>query len=770
MNYGNRRAFSFVEMLITVTILALISVIAYTSFGEKKDQSLNTQSQSQIKTLSNALLQAKQERGSLPLPKGNLNFFAIDTSYVHSYEDTETYGAHGFITNDTLPKKFIDIIPVDPRTGAFYAYGITKNSQMHEIAGITRVAGNPISYVEGDYTAETGPFNLIREYNGPNFVQDQSNTNFPYNPDEQILTASIGETSGTVTVNTTIYTSAQLQDLQLRSGDEVTVSSGGSAELFFSDGTRSVLGDQTQATSLTLQKMSYPTEDNLVTDIKLILQSGMIWNKAAKMDENSQFEIYTVDSTAAVRGTIFAVQKSGFDSNIVVQEGKVKVTNNQGIAIADLKTNITNNIVIPSTSISALTESEIIVPTGGVLEGRLVNANGDYSHTFNDSSIPDHVKEKVKGKTVDINKNIGFKLLSAEYDKAANDLALTFETRKKIFHSADYLSINEEKHVLTKDLISVDTGDMTIFTMTGGMNYNNTSNITLDYINTFSSNPDFTFQLSKSTSNGKKYSRPVSLTLIDGMNFQESDTVINDISQAIQENQNKKGHCNGFIFTNSLSKKQCAPANPELSEDWNLVAYAPYDTPGDLNLYKAGSGKYVVHSNAIIGNNTGLPDGCINPEVNKSNSFCETSDGKKGIFIDNEGSGGAADYLKYENVELVGDYVIEMEVKNISDPVTRSFFKINNYRSHLRSDNKISLKQSSFQIGTDILNNLYSDFNQFQFKKTGDLHELLYNKVQIFQNTKNENAGAGYLYIGGKDHTGLKTLNGIISYVKVYKK
>jgi len=47
--------------------------------------------------------------------------------------------------------------------------------------------------------------------------------------------------------------------------------------------------------------MDYTQDNNLITDIKLVLQAGMIWNKAADLDEESGFEIYTVDSTAAVR-------------------------------------------------------------------------------------------------------------------------------------------------------------------------------------------------------------------------------------------------------------------------------------------------------------------------------------------------------------------------------------------------------------------------------------------------------------------------------------
>jgi hypothetical protein len=56
---------------------------------------------------------------------------------------------------------------------------------------------------------------------------------------------------------------------------------------------------------LILQNLEFPSQTNLITKVQLVLQSGMIWNKAASLDDESEFEIYTIDSTAAVRGTIF---------------------------------------------------------------------------------------------------------------------------------------------------------------------------------------------------------------------------------------------------------------------------------------------------------------------------------------------------------------------------------------------------------------------------------------------------------------------------------
>ncbi|NCO01598.1 MAG: hypothetical protein GW906_07190 [Epsilonproteobacteria bacterium] len=39
--------------------------------------------------------------------------------------------------------------------------------------------------------------------------------------------------------------------------------------------------------------------------MKLTLTTGTIWTKATHLNDSSNFEVYTTDSTAAVRGTIF---------------------------------------------------------------------------------------------------------------------------------------------------------------------------------------------------------------------------------------------------------------------------------------------------------------------------------------------------------------------------------------------------------------------------------------------------------------------------------
>ena len=116
MKNTQNHGFTLVELLITITILALITVVAFTSFDVRQNNAMNSKVTSEIGSLQSALLLAKQENNILPLPTGNLNFFSEDTSYIHDYADENTFAAHGFITHDTLPKRYIDILPIDPRT------------------------------------------------------------------------------------------------------------------------------------------------------------------------------------------------------------------------------------------------------------------------------------------------------------------------------------------------------------------------------------------------------------------------------------------------------------------------------------------------------------------------------------------------------------------------------------------------------------------------------------------------------------------------------
>jgi hypothetical protein len=54
------------------------------------------------------------------MPDWNTNYFNIDTSYSHS--SSGAFWIYWSITEDTLPKKYLDVLPLDPRTNSYYAY------------------------------------------------------------------------------------------------------------------------------------------------------------------------------------------------------------------------------------------------------------------------------------------------------------------------------------------------------------------------------------------------------------------------------------------------------------------------------------------------------------------------------------------------------------------------------------------------------------------------------------------------------------------------
>ena len=451
------QGFSFIEILIIITIIALISVVAYTSFGVRKENTVNTKIQSEISTLSNALLSYKQENSILPQPQWNRNFFAEDTSYIHDYEDDETFWVHGFITHNTLAKKYIDIIPVDPRTGSFYAYGKTKwdnqESEMYEIAWVTFNWDKYRSFVTGDYTAENGPFNLIREYNGPNFVYNKSQNNYPYNPLERILTAKIDDFSGNILINNSSYSSEEILSYELKSWDTIEVEQNAIAELYYSDGSRSILWDTSRPTLLTLSKMEFSQENNLITDIKLVLESWMIWNKAASLDEESGFEIYTTDSTAAVRWTIFWVQKNETNSTIIIKKWTVAVNQIDRSAVRNtqtLKTYIKNNDTIPHYPIdmhhwliefdSNTQESLIKVENNDTEKWIIISMDNILEYTWSLDYIPFDVKDEILNNYPIINSNIQVKLNSYYYK--APSASITLDITEKVFQNVDFLLIN----------------------------------------------------------------------------------------------------------------------------------------------------------------------------------------------------------------------------------------------------------------------------------------------------------------------------------------
>lgn len=320
---NNKKWFSIIEIIITISIIVLLAVIWISSKRWYDENVSNTKVVADTKTINNALEQYIQENKTLPNPGWNTNYFKIDTSYAHAYEDIDTFWVYGSLTEETLPKQYLDILPLDPRTNSYYSYGKAKNSNEFEVASIQMIDWVVVSKVIWNYTAENWPYNLIREYNWPNFVYNWSETNFPYNPDELILIATDKEKN--VYREWDTIEIALNGDVTLNWKPEIVTSATGWLELFFSDWSVSILEPNSK---LTLNKLNFKGKDNLNTLVQLWLEAWQIWTKATKLNDNSEFEIYTSDSSAAVRWTIFWVIKTASDTDVIVLEWEVAILEN----------------------------------------------------------------------------------------------------------------------------------------------------------------------------------------------------------------------------------------------------------------------------------------------------------------------------------------------------------------------------------------------------------------------------------------------------------
>jgi len=289
----NKKAFSFVELIISITILVLLAIIWTAATNNIKNNSNNSRVIADLNTLKNSLITYSAEWNSLPKPHWNRNYFKSDWSYIHDFEDEETFWWFGKITENTLENRYLNTIPLDPRTNQYYSYWVAKNQNEFEIAWVLYNDWQYLAKVEWNYRAESWIFSLIREYNWSNYVIDKS-YNLPYNPYERTLIATASDWS--------IY----------EEWDTITNNSSTDLEIYFSDWSVSII---TPGTTIRLTKLDFPKENNLVSNVLLFLETWTIWTQATRLWEESTFDIFTVDTTASVRWTVFKVSKNSWDTN-----------------------------------------------------------------------------------------------------------------------------------------------------------------------------------------------------------------------------------------------------------------------------------------------------------------------------------------------------------------------------------------------------------------------------------------------------------------------
>lgn len=297
----NKKAFSFIEVIITVSIITVLWVVAISASNNIKNNSDNSKVVADLSTIKNALESYKTNNPDIPNPIGNKNYY--DSSGIYTSSGVNAFWVYGMFTQDILSKAYLDSTPLDPKVDSYYSFWKAIDTGEFELAWVIVVDWDYKAKVIWNYSAENWPFNLIRSFNSSYFVIEEWK-HLPYNPEEKKLVVT--------DINGYIYSQ----------WDTITTPVWETKELFFSDWSVSVIGE---SSSIVLTTLDFPKENNLITKIKVQLSAGDIWTRATKLDDESSFEIWTQDAEASVRWTIFWVNYIWNNTSVMVEEWIVDV-------------------------------------------------------------------------------------------------------------------------------------------------------------------------------------------------------------------------------------------------------------------------------------------------------------------------------------------------------------------------------------------------------------------------------------------------------------
>lgn len=324
----NKKAFSFVEILIFRSILVIISVIWVTSYSKVQEKSINAKVDSDVRTIDSSLSLFKEEEKLYPMPDWNNRYYWTWWEYKHIWYDDDIWWVSWYITNKTLPKKYLEKIPLDPRTNQYYAYWITFDKTNFEVAWVNIIDDNFKSKLYWSYD-KWKTESLIKEYAWPQFVVDGSYSYLPFNPHQRQLVAKINSFSWDILINDLSFSDDTIKQLELTTWDKITVSTWWELKMYFSDWSESTVWDNTIQTEIVLTDLTFEDEANLITKIRISLNAWSILSKVSKLMEWSEFEVYTKDAVASVRWTIFGVSyypnETNPETKVIVEEWSVDV-------------------------------------------------------------------------------------------------------------------------------------------------------------------------------------------------------------------------------------------------------------------------------------------------------------------------------------------------------------------------------------------------------------------------------------------------------------
>jgi len=750
-----KSAFSLIEILVSVSIIILLWIIGLSFFIWDKENTYNSKTSADLETVKNSFLSYINAWNELPKPDGNVSYFSMDTWYSHSLESNNTYWMHWLLSQKILPKNFLDYTPINPKTNQFYAYWKLKEKQEFELAWIIYNKQEPESIVIWNYIWENWPINLIREYNGAYFVNDRSKESFPYNPSELLLIWKIWAYSWTVKID---WYQWDILKKQLITWDKIIVGKWWSTEIFFSDGSRTILWDNEKESILEITKLSYIEKNNLATKIILALNVWTLWTKASELNNNSEFEIFTQDTTAAIKWTIFGISKNTNETKITLVVWKLDIKENRITTPWISLSEDYNNGKISKTPINESILSWSILEVKEWEEIKYISIkkqeNGSENQIYNGSIIDNN----------EIN-NI-FKQ-SQEY-KSLNNINLDIKNiysswSEKIFNLYLYNIFNNNIVIKDKD--------------------KDENEIECNNWKCICKNNCTWIKRIKICNNNNILSSKINCTWYKEFDL-DSNIITNPTKQKIDhtelKNEIMKENLKDFNINyekidNSITVDWItykSSDNPFFHNLWfNLVAVAPYDIDVNLYTWSTNDNKIIAEYNLKITDTTDSFFSNIKNIYDTSNNLnIYWYNDINWVFLSNN------NYIKYSsNWFFDWNFAIEMNVKGLDRENDKEYtlFKIWSNKLYI-NHNKLYYYNNNYNNNNDlnIFNNDKSFHKVIFIKKNNDIKIYIDEKLVISYTSDKSLNFSKDIYIGNNinynDTSYINQWNDIIDYIKIY--
>lgn len=117
------KAFTLTELVIVITILAILSTIAFVSYTNNISETRDNKRQLDIDTIKIALNEYKNKNGYYPLPWESFNI-------TYSWSVV----AKQWVLNPKVVLSSLETIPTDPLDNHYYSYSVTADQKQYQLA------------------------------------------------------------------------------------------------------------------------------------------------------------------------------------------------------------------------------------------------------------------------------------------------------------------------------------------------------------------------------------------------------------------------------------------------------------------------------------------------------------------------------------------------------------------------------------------------------------------------------------------------------------